>query len=76
MSASPTGLSGSFWLGGSDAAFEGDWHWMDGSRIIKGTPFWAIHNGVLGKADYMTPAEWFRGLRSYESHPFEYNFGV
>jgi len=42
------GLTGSYWLGGSDLAFEGDWVWMDDTRIDRGTPFWALHQGLLG----------------------------
>ncbi|KAK8394206.1 hypothetical protein O3P69_006414 [Scylla paramamosain] len=42
------GLTGSFWLGASDTAVEGDWHWLDGSRVSRGTPYWAIHNSFTG----------------------------
>lgn len=43
------GLTESFWLGGSDAAVEGDWSWIvDGTRIDKGTPYWALSYGILG----------------------------
>uniref|UniRef100_A0A0P4VPI1 C-type lectin domain-containing protein n=2 Tax=Scylla olivacea TaxID=85551 RepID=A0A0P4VPI1_SCYOL len=42
------GLGGSFWLGASDMAVEGDWHWMDGSRVARGTPYWAIHSSFTG----------------------------
>ncbi|KAK4293533.1 hypothetical protein Pmani_033778 [Petrolisthes manimaculis] len=42
------GLIGSFWLGGTDLQYEDDWHWIDDTRIQRGTPFWAIDSGVLG----------------------------
>ncbi|XP_045118055.1 perlucin-like [Portunus trituberculatus] len=42
------GLAGSYWLGASDMAVEGDWHWIDGSRVPRGTPYWAIHNSLIG----------------------------
>ncbi|XP_064107260.1 perlucin-like protein [Macrobrachium nipponense] len=43
------GLSGTYWLGGSDLAYEGDWKWAkDESRIPRGTPFWALHSSILG----------------------------
>ncbi|XP_045611198.1 perlucin [Procambarus clarkii] len=41
-------LGGSFWLGATDQAYEGDWLWTDGSRVARGTPFWALHYSVLG----------------------------
>ncbi|ROT79630.1 perlucin-like protein [Penaeus vannamei] len=45
------GLSGSYWLGASDQSYEGDWLWVaDNSRVNKGTPYWAIHNGIFGWA--------------------------
>ncbi|CAL4079037.1 unnamed protein product [Meganyctiphanes norvegica] len=37
----------SFWLGGSDESVEGDWRWRDDTRVPFGTPFWAIHSGLL-----------------------------
>ncbi|MCL4136685.1 UNVERIFIED_CONTAM: hypothetical protein GTU68_063218 [Idotea baltica] len=40
-------LRGSFWLGGSDLDFEGDWRWIDTSRIEYGTPFWALNHDLL-----------------------------
>ncbi|ROT65489.1 snaclec 6 [Penaeus vannamei] len=42
------GLTGSFWLGASDLELEGDWSWLDGTRVDRGTPFWAIHTGLFG----------------------------
>ncbi|XP_045611199.1 LOW QUALITY PROTEIN: perlucin-like protein [Procambarus clarkii] len=43
------GLSGSFWLGASDVAAEGDWIWAkDETRVSKGTPYWALRSTVLG----------------------------
>ncbi|KAK7084303.1 hypothetical protein SK128_021853 [Halocaridina rubra] len=42
-------LSGSFWLGGTDELYEGDWHWVvDDTRIDRGTPLWALSSGILG----------------------------
>ncbi|XP_050714808.1 uncharacterized protein LOC126997636 isoform X4 [Eriocheir sinensis] len=34
-----------FWLGGSDAAKEGSWVWLDGTEIPLGTPHWYPCNG-------------------------------
>lgn len=31
-----------YWLGGSDAAQEGSWKWLDGSSVPMGTPFWGL----------------------------------
>ncbi|KAG7160135.1 C-type lectin domain family 17, member A-like [Homarus americanus] len=43
------GLSGSFWLGASDEAVEGDWLWVfDNTRVEKGTNYWALRTTVLG----------------------------
>ncbi|XP_042862375.1 CD209 antigen-like protein C [Penaeus japonicus] len=42
------GLIGSFWLGASDIELEGDWSWLDGTRVDRGTPYWAIHSGLFG----------------------------
>ncbi|KAG7160141.1 collectin-12-like 2 [Homarus americanus] len=42
------GLTGSFWLGASDLEYDGDWVWLDGTRVERGTPFWSLHYGVLG----------------------------
>nr|AFJ59945.1 C-type lectin 1 [Penaeus japonicus] len=32
-----------YWLGGSDAAEEGSWKWLDGAAIEQGSPFWATY---------------------------------
>ncbi|XP_069975986.1 C-type lectin domain family 6 member A-like, partial [Penaeus vannamei] len=29
-----------YWLGGSDAAGEGDWRWSTGDEVLRGAPFW------------------------------------
>ncbi|KAK8752498.1 hypothetical protein OTU49_005877 [Cherax quadricarinatus] len=43
------GLSGSFWLGASDTASEGDWVWVtDDTRVEKGTPYWALGYNIFG----------------------------
>ncbi|KAK4293534.1 hypothetical protein Pmani_033779 [Petrolisthes manimaculis] len=44
-------LSGTFWLGGGDQVVEGDWVWVyDGTRVDKGTPYWAINTGLFGNS--------------------------
>lgn len=53
---SRSGLTESFWLGGSDSAVEGDWVWLaDGTRIDKGTPYWALSYGVFGELRRRAP---------------------
>lgn len=34
------GVSGSVWVGASDLAVEGDWRWVDGSPVARGTSWW------------------------------------
>lgn len=41
-------LQGDFWLGASDISGEDNWLWNDFSRVERGTPFWALHNGLFG----------------------------
>ncbi|XP_066976528.1 C-type lectin domain family 17, member A-like [Macrobrachium rosenbergii] len=36
----------SIWIGGSDAAAEGDWRWIDNSAVKMGTPFWGTTGRV------------------------------
>ncbi|CAL4221108.1 unnamed protein product [Meganyctiphanes norvegica] len=47
------GLTGhNYWVGGSDAAEEGTWVWMDGTPVKMGSPFWGYETaGGIQKPD-------------------------
>ncbi|KAK4286625.1 hypothetical protein Pmani_040285 [Petrolisthes manimaculis] len=37
-----------YWVGASDAGFEGTWRWVDGTYVRMGTPLWALHYSGSG----------------------------
>ncbi|KAK3866965.1 hypothetical protein Pcinc_027536 [Petrolisthes cinctipes] len=39
-----------YWVGASDATYEGSWRWVDGTYVKMGTPLWALY--YHGSSDY------------------------
>ncbi|XP_071528665.1 tetranectin-like protein isoform X1 [Panulirus ornatus] len=40
-----------YWLGGFDVGLEGSWHWVDGSLMPMGIPFWSTNSPTGGSRE-------------------------
>lgn len=58
------GYSGNnYWIGANNEYVDDVYHWLDGTKVKMGTPFWGVHNGIQEPA---IPTEHCAGIFSFD----------